>query len=209
MNTYIKEACVETFEQAVNAEKKGADRIELCSNLHLDGLTPSDNLILSVTRKLKIPVRVMIRPRGGDFVYTKAELDQMQASIEFCKDVGVDGVVFGILNSSSALNLKAITGLVHIAYPLNVIIHKAIDVTLDPLQSLRELSTISGITGILTSGGALTAVQGKNVIEAMLFHFDEKLEIVVAGKITVTNIDEVHAMIKARAYHGKLIVGQL
>lgn len=209
MSKYIKEACVETFQQAVNAEKEGADRIELCAALHLDGLTPSEDLILQVKKQLNIPVRVMIRPRGGDFVYSEAELDQMQASVEFCKTVGVEGVVFGILNRDRTLNLKAISKITNIAQPLKVIIHKAVDHTPYPLESLRELCKITGITGVLTSGGARTAFEGKEILKEMLNLSGEQLEIVVAGKVTHLNNEEMHKLINAKAYHGKLIVGSL
>ena len=95
---YIKEACVESLAQAIKAEEKGADRLELCAYLAFDGLTPAPDLISEVIKAVKIPVRVMIRPRNGDFNYSEEELEHMKACIAFCKKEGAEGVVFGVLN---------------------------------------------------------------------------------------------------------------
>lgn len=129
MDNFIKEACVENLEQAIHAEKMGADRIELCADLHLDGLTPSKELILKVKECLGIPCRVMVRPRAGDFIYSGAELAEMEATINFCKEAGVEGVVFGVLNKEKHLDMNAISRLAALAKPLKVVIHKAIDDT--------------------------------------------------------------------------------
>ncbi|GAO29836.1 copper homeostasis protein CutC [Geofilum rubicundum] len=136
----ILEACVETLEQCITAEQKGAGRVELCDRLDLDGTTPSEDLIRAVKKALKIPIRVMIRPRGGDFIYTPAELDQMRQSILLCQDIGVDGVVLGILNKDNELDLEAMRPLIELAKPLNVVIHKAIDDTPDTFAPCSNCS---------------------------------------------------------------------
>ncbi|MCA1759421.1 MAG: copper homeostasis protein CutC, partial [Bacteroidales bacterium] len=102
----IKEACVETFEEAVLAEKLGAKRIELCSDLLNDGLTPSFELMKETCSKLKIPVMVMIRPRAGNFVYSKKEIGQMKSEIDLAKKAGAFGVVFGLLTSENIIDEK-------------------------------------------------------------------------------------------------------
>lgn len=209
MVTFLKEACVENLEHALKAESKGANRIELCSNLELDGLTPSKELIEEANRQLKIPLRIMIRPRGGNFIYSASEIKEMIASINFCKEVGVDGVIFGLLTFNKKLDLERIRLLTNIAAPLKVGIHKALDHTFDPLENLRELIKIPGITSVLTSGGASRAIEGKEIIKKMLQLSGNKLEIVPAGKISDTNIYKLHAYLGARAYHGKRIVGDL
>jgi len=203
------EACVESLEEAILAEKKGAERIELCSRLDLDGLTPDRKLIKQVINHLRIPVKVMIRPRPGDFVYSADELSEMKDSIQFCKEVRAQGVVFGILDKTHNLNLDQIQLLAELASPLEVTIHKVIDLTPDPTTSLTELMPLRNITAVLTSGGAATAMEGKETIKKMLQASKGKINIVAAGKITNKNLAEIHQLIRAHEYHGRRIVGQL
>ena len=209
MKSFFKEACVENLDQALKAEAKGADRIELCAHLELGGLTPSRELIVEASQQLNIPLRIMIRPRGGDFIYSAKEIRIMIASIEFCKTIGVEGVVFGILDSDRKLNLELIKQLTNIATPLKVVIHKAIDYSTKPLEGLGELIKIKGITSVLTSGGAQKAMEGKETIKEMLQLCGGGLEIVPAGTITNDNVHELHEYFGAKTYHGKRIVGDL
>lgn len=206
---YIKEACVETLEQAVKAEAKGADRLELCAYLTFGGLTPSTDLIKAVMAAVGIPVRVMIRPRNGDFFYNEDELDHMKTCINLCKALRVEGVVFGVLNPDSTLNINAIKKLTEIAQPLKVIIHKAIDETVNPIESLKELLDIEGIDTVLTSGGKSNAFDGAETLKTMVELAEAKLTVMPAGKISQFNLTELDQLIGAKAYHGKLIVGEL
>lgn len=206
---FIREACVENLQQALSAETKGADRIELCSRLELDGLTPSNELILEVKNRLKIPVRIMIRPRAGGFVYTEEEISEMKTSIEFCKNAGVEGVVFGMLKKNGSLDLENIIQLAALARPLKVVIHKAIDDTTHPVEATKELIKVKGVSAILSSGGERTAFEGANVLREMIRLSEGELEIIAAGKITEDNILQIRKLIGARAYHGRLIVGSL
>lgn len=208
MSKYIKEACVENLSQVVQAKKRGADRIELCDRLDLDGTTPSRQLIVSA-KETGIPVRVMIRPRGGNFVYTEEELIQMIVSIEFCKKAEVEGVVFGILKNDNRLDYQQIGKLAGIASPLKVVVHKAIDDTPDPVEAVKNLLLIENILAVLTSGGKPTAFEGQESLREMVKLMGDRMEIVAAGKITDDNIEEVHKQIGAKAYHGKKIVGNL
>ncbi|WP_037317892.1 copper homeostasis protein CutC [Salegentibacter sp. Hel_I_6] len=198
---YLKEACVETLAQAIAAEKKGADRIELCADLHLEGLTPSKDLILKVVQELHIPVRVMIRPRAGDFLYSEKEITEMKRAIITCKNLGVEGVVFGVLKADKTLDLEIISMLIKLAFPLNVVIHKAIDDTPDLLKALEDLTVIKGISTILTSGGAKTAFEGAGVLKEMIKTSTTTIAIMPAGKITSGNISEIHNLLGASAYH--------
>jgi len=209
LKKYIKEACVETLEQAVKAEEKGADRIEICSCLSLDGLTPKSELIEAVLNAVSIPVRVMIRPRSGDFCYSKDELTKMTNSIEFCKKLGVEGVVFGVLNKNKSLNIEALNLLIKVAKPLKVVIHKAIDEVYDLEASLQELLKLKGVDTVLTSGGKSTAFDGAENLLKMMKVTGSELEIMPAGKITQLNLTELDLLLSAKAYHGKLIVGEL
>jgi copper homeostasis protein len=203
----IIEACVETFNEAVLAEKNGADRLELCSRLDLDGLTPDKDLIAKTVQELNIPVKVMIRPRSGNFIYSKPEIEEMKESIRLCKKLNVMGVVFGILTEDYHLDLQIINSLSKLAYPMEVTIHKAIDQTTDIFKSVLELTEIEYVNSILSSGGNSTAIEGKNTLMKMISLAKDKISIIAAGKITKSNLFEVHRLVGANEYHGRKIVG--
>jgi len=164
----IKEVCVDSLEEALKAEKNGANRIELCGRLDLDGLTPSRELIINAFSVLKIPIRVMIRPKHPSFEYSEDEINTMIDDIEFCKRIGVDGVVFGCLNKNSDFQMDQINRLSKISKPLDVIIHKAIDSTSSVLDSLSLISKNSNINGVLTSGGERFAINAVETLKKML-----------------------------------------
>ena len=205
----IKEVCVDNIYGAISAFKKGADRLEICSNLDQDGLTPSDELLSEVKLRLPIPVRVMVRPHSKSFVYNNDELNQMKKTINYCKKMNFDGVVFGCLNKKLELDLQKIEVLSNIAKPLKVIIHKAIDFTNSPLKSLKNLIEINVVDGILTSGGAQTAFYGIEILRKMIYISPPEFEIISAGKITDQNFSLIHKKINGKFYHGKKIVGEL
>lgn len=209
MKKILLEACVETFEEAILAERRGAGRLELCSQLKLDGLSPGFELTQQIVEKVNIPVKVMIRPRGGNFVYTKSELEEMQSEIKSFKQLKIRGVVFGILDQRNKLNLNQIKELAKLAFPLEVTIHKAIDQTPDLLESVLELVQIPTITSILTSGGAQTAREGNEDLKKMIQTAGTFLTIIPAGRITNQNFSEIHNLIGASEYHGRRIVGSL
>ncbi len=208
MISFIKEACVESLDEALKAEEQGADRIELCADLSQDGITPERDVIRKAKEQLRIPIRVMIRPRGGDFVYTASEVNQMMQDIKFCKVIGVEGVVFGILKENNTLDLGRIAALAAHSSPLKIVIHKAIDETPDILKATEGLTHINGISTILSSGGKATAKEGISILKKMIVVAGNKLEIMPAGRITIGNLDEIHKSIGACAYHGRQIVGE-
>jgi len=201
-----KESCLETWEEAIFAEKNGADRIELCADLANDGLTPDKELIKKVFENVDIPVRVMIRPRAGDFFYSKGELEQMKRTILFCKKMKVEGVVFGLLNENKTVDIENTKLLADLAYPLKVTFHKAIDATPDIYEAVELISKIKSISSVLTSGGKPTAREGSIVLKNLVEQFDSKLDIISAGKVATSNIDEIHQLIGGRWYHGRKIV---
>lgn len=206
---YVKEACVEGLTQAINAQKQGADRIELCAHLDLDGLTPDVNTIKAANKKCNIPIRVIIRPREGDFVYSEEEFLEMKASILYCKEIGVEGVVFGITTADNKLDIPRIAELTQLAHPMKVTIHKAIDSVDNPLEELDKLLQIQGVSAILTSGKGEIWDEGQALIKELLKKAENKIEIIACGKVTNENIDTVHKALQSKAYHGKLIVGKL
>lgn len=209
ISKYIKEACVEGLQQAINAENQGADRIELCARLDLDGLTPDIKIIEDVYRNLKVPVRVIVRPREGDFVCSDEEFLEMISSISACKEIGVEGVVFGITTIENKLDMVRIKLLTDIARPMKVTIHKAIDVVDNPVDELCKLMKIAGVSAVLTSGKGKTWQEGQNLIKEMINKAGNAIEIIACGKVTNNNIDEAHRVLQSKAYHGKLIVGKI
>jgi copper homeostasis protein len=205
----VLEACVETFKEALQAETRGANRIELCADLHVGGVTPSYILLEVVRKRLRIPIMVMIRPRGGNFVYNTAELKLMQQNIDICKSLNVAGIVFGILDEKNNINVKETANLANYASPLEVTFHKAIDETDDLLKGVKELKKIKGITRILTSGGKPTALEGARMINEMVSSAGNTLKILAAGRITDKNLPELSEILNTDEFHGRRIVGDL
>jgi len=202
----IKEVCVDSLDDAINAEKNGANRIELCGRLDLDGLTPSKDLIKSAFSILKIPIRVMIRPKHPSFVYSDDEISTMIDDIKFCKNLGLDGVVFGCLDEEYNFEMKQINRLSEVAKPLNVIIHKAIDSTSSVIESLSLISINSNINGVLTSGGERFAINAVETLKKMLVLVPNRFEIIIAGGITFQNFDKLNDIVNGKFYHGKKII---
>ena len=205
----VKEVCVDNIHDAINAFKKGADRIEFCSNLEEDGLTPSNDDLIYLKKSISIPLRVMVRPHSNSFNYNDDDLTQMKETIEFCKNQKFDGVVFGCLDDDNELDLNKIKYLADLAKPLNVIIHKAIDLTSSPLNSLKKLLEIDNVNGVLSSGGFETAELGTEVLKKMINISPNEFEIISAGKITNQNFKILHEKIDGKFYHGRKIVGEL
>ena len=202
----IKEVCVDSLDDAINAEKNGANRIELCGRLDLDGLTPSKDLIKSAFSILKIPIRVMIRPKHPSFVYSEDEISTMIDDIKFCKNLGLDGVVFGCLDEEYNFEINQINRLSEVAKPLNVIIHKAIDSTSSVIESLSLISKNSNINGVLTSGGERFAINAVETLKKMLVLVPDRFEIIIAGGITFQNFDKLNDIVNGKFYHGKKII---
>ena len=201
----IKEACVESFEKALEAQNKGANRIELCENLAVGGTTPSYGTVKICLEKLNIPIFPMVRARGGNFNYSKDEIEIMKEDIKLFKEIGVKGIVLGCLTNDNKIDLETTKELVDLAYPMEVTFHKAIDEISNPLDYIDALIDI-GIKRILTSGGKATALEGKDLINDMIRKSNKKLKIVVAGKVTKENLSELSSLISSDEFHGKQIV---
>ncbi|MGB5172931.1 MAG: copper homeostasis protein CutC [Eudoraea sp.] len=152
----IVEVCANSFESAINAEKAGADRIELCMELGVGGVTPSYGLIKQVVSELSIPVHVLVRPRSGDFTYSKEEFQIMQDDILVCLDLGVSGIVSGVLNRDLSLDLERTALLVDKTSSKHFTFHRAFDWIKEPLTAIPELEKI-GVDAILSSGQEISA----------------------------------------------------
>jgi len=205
----LLEACVENLDQALLAERKNADRIELCGRLDLGGITPPREMIISSVKQLSIPTKIMIRPRGGNFIYSDPEVELMISDIIFCKKNGIGEIVLGALTDKGEVDLPLISSLSSLADPMKVTFHKAIDDVNDYMRSLEELSTLKTIESVLTSGTGKNAILGKPLLKNAIEIFSDTLRIIAAGSITNENIEKVHAELGAKEYHGKRIVGDL
>lgn len=201
----IKEVCVESFSEALAAEKRGADRIELCDNLYLGGTTPSYGTIKMAMEKLAIPAFPIIRPRGGNFHYSKEEIEIMKEDIKVCKSLGAKGVVLGVLTADNKVDFETLKELVELASPMEVTFHKAVDELENPVEVIDRFVEI-GVKRILSSGTKETALEGKDILNAMIKKADNRIIILIAGKVTSDNFEEVAAAIPSTEYHGKKII---
>ena len=205
----ILEVCVETIQQGLLAENNNANRIEFCHRLDLGGVTPDHDLIRTAVNTIKIPVKIMIRPRGGDFIYSDSEVDKMKSDIKYCKSIGVEEVVLGALNEDGEVDNRLTQRLAKLAFPMKVTFHKAIDAVNNFMSSLKTLSTMENIDSVLTSGTKKNALSGKEYIKLASKEFSGLLNIIAAGSITNRNLKEIHSELKMKEYHGKKIFGDL
>ncbi|MEE4176302.1 MAG: copper homeostasis protein CutC [Bacteroides sp.] len=202
----ILEACVETYQQAISAEANGASRIELCNRLDLGGITPPFDLVIQLLIALKIPIMAMVRPRGGDFVYTEEEFAQMKQEIQQLKELGCQGVVFGLLTPGVEIDIDRTRQLVELARPLQVTFHKAFDDCQDLSKALTDLKE-TGADRLLTSGGKLTAHEAVPVLNRLLKEAQGNPKLIVAGRVTHENINDLRKLIpEASEFHGRKIV---
>jgi copper homeostasis protein len=180
MKNILLEICCGSIDDAIQAEKGGADRVELCSALFLGGLTPSIGTIQEANRRLKIPVMAMVRPRGGGFCYTEAEMATMERDAEAAIDSGADGVVFGILDSDGKVDEKRTKRMRQLIGKREAVFHRAFDVTPDPFEALEQLVDL-GITRVLTSGQKDTVPEGVELIAKLVESARKRIEILPGG----------------------------
>ena len=200
---YLLEISVQTVEAALAAERGGADRIELCSDLNVGGLTPSRDLVRAVREAVRIPVFSMIRPRAGDFVYSTSEFAEMKRSIAEARECRMDGVVLGILTKDNRVDVSRTRELVEIAKPLPVTYHRAFDEAADLHKALEDVIA-SGAKRILTSGGAKSALEGAAVLAELIEAAGDCIVILPGAGISPTNIAEVAQRTSAREFHSGL-----
>jgi copper homeostasis protein len=182
----VIEVCVDSVASSVAAERGGAKRVELCGNLLEGGVTPSAGLIELVREKTSIGLQVMIRPRGGDFLYTREEFETMQRDIVAAKKLGADGVVLGILDAEGNIDIERTQQLVELARPLDVTFHRAFDMSADLFRSLEDLC-MTGADRLLTSGGEPTAAQSAGVIAGLVDAARGRIAIMACGSINHLN----------------------
>lgn len=199
MNLKFEIACFD-FESAMLAQKAGADRIELCVNQIEGGITPSYGLIELARKNLHIDLNVIIRPRGGNFNYTDSEYVIMENDILICKELGVDGVVFGILNEDRGLDKTRNSELIKLASPMSVTFHRAFDDTEDVNKALEDVIEC-GFKKILTSGQNHTAIEGAEIIYSLIKQAGDRITIMPGGGIRKENIKKLIELTGAKEYH--------
>lgn len=194
------EACVNSAPSAIEAANGGADRVELCENMAEGGCTPSHGSIVLARKMISIGLFVMIRPRGSDFFYSDEEFDVMKEDILMAKNVGADGVVFGLLNPDGTVDKERTKKLVDLSGPMEVTFHRAFDMTNDPFQAMEDLISL-GIGRILTSGQQENVLSGANLIRELIMNANGRIVIMPGGGIKEYNIKEVIEATGAREYH--------
>jgi copper homeostasis protein len=199
----ILEVCVDSVDSAVAAERGGAHRVELCSNLFEGGVTPSAGLIDAVRRVLSIDLYIMIRPRGGDFHYSKDEIDVMERDIVVAKERGANGVALGMLKVDGDVDVEGTRRLVGITAPLGFTFHRAFDMSVDLLRSLSDVRA-AGVHRVLTSGGKQTATEGAEVLAALVRAADGAPAIVAGSGIDETNVCALIEKTGVRQIHATL-----
>ncbi len=197
----IIEVCAESYEYAVKAEKAGADRIELCKDLHLDGLTPDYESSKRTIDTLDIPVFILIRPRGGDFIYSHEEFELMKRDILKFKKIGCKGIVSGVLNDDNTIDIKKTKELVELSRPLEFTFHRAFDKVNNPLNEIENLIEL-GIDRVLTSGQKEKAIDGLVLLKQLNSISKNRIKIMPGSGINKSNIvnfvnfEEIHGSFK-------------
>ncbi|EAR90205.1 copper homeostasis protein CutC (macronuclear) [Tetrahymena thermophila SB210] len=203
----LLESCTESYTQSLEAQNRGAHRIELCDNLAQGGTTPSYGTIKICKERLNIPQSVMIRPRGGDFTYSKDELDIMREDIKICKQLNVDGVVFGFLTKDQKqIDFELTKEFVELSAPLKVTFHMAFDEVDDQFQALEKLIELK-VTRILTKGGKFkNALEGQEVLKKLIEQANGRIEVMPGKGINSQNYKQLAEFTKATQLHGTQIV---
>jgi copper homeostasis protein len=194
------EICVDSVQSAVDAQKAGASRVELCDNLYEGGTTPSYGTILSARNNLEIGLHVLIRPRGGDFLYSDIEFDIMRRDIKICRDCGADGIVIGILRSDATIDVERTSELVEFAHPMSVTFHRAFDMCADPLRGLEAIIG-SGAERILTSGHKNTVEEGSFLLRDLVLEAGKRIIIMPGSGISESNIERIAKITGADEFH--------
>ena len=199
------EICANSVESCLAAQEGGADRVELCAGIPEGGTTPSYGEI-KLARKLltKTKLHVIIRPRGGDFLYTPLELERMEEDIRICRELGVDGVVFGCLTEEGEIDRKANRRLVELARPMSITFHRAFDRTADPMKALEDIISL-GCNRILTSGQQPKAIDGINLLAQLEKKLKEyplpPIQLLAGSGVNEENIRQIFDATGIHEYH--------
>lgn len=196
----LLEIAVFDIGAAIVAAKAGAHRLELCANPAEGGITPSYGTLVAVREKIDIPVFPIIRPRGGDFLYSEEEFEVMRKDVLLCKQLGFEGVVLGLLSADGTIDMNRTAALVDVAYPMEVTFHRAFDRVIDPFKALEAIINC-GCQRILTSGLVPTAWDGKQLIKALITAAENRIEIMPGSGVRSHNIKALAEFTGATEFH--------
>lgn len=199
------EICANSVESCLAAQEGGADRVELCAGIPEGGTTPSYGEIKQARKLLtKTKLHVIIRPRGGDFLYTPLELERMEEDIRICRELGVDGVVFGCLTEEGEIDREANRRLVELARPMSATFHRAFDRTADPMKALEDIISL-GCNRILTSGQQPKAIDGISLLAQLEKKLKEyplpPIQLLAGSGVNEENIRQIFDATGIHEYH--------
>lgn len=197
---YRFEICANSVASCIAAQEGGADRVELCAGIPEGGTTPSYGMIKSARESISIALNVIIRPRGGDFLYSDEELRQMVYDIHVAKELGADGLVFGCLTPEGSVDMKAMRILMDAAGDTPVTFHRAFDHSSDPLQALEDIISL-GCVRVLTSGCRPTALEGSSLLAELIKKACDRIIIMPGCGVKESNIAEIARLSGAREFH--------
>lgn len=198
--SFVLEVCVDSVESAVSAARGGATRLELCANLVIGGTSPDEDLFLMVREAVDIPVRVLLRPRFGDFLYTDAEFELLRRQVRRFAARGADGVVIGILRPDGALDEARMAELISLADGCGVTLHRAFDVCRDPFEALEAARRL-GVDTILTSGQRASCTEGADLLRALVAAGGDAPQILIGAGVNADVIRALQPHTGARAFH--------
>ncbi len=206
---FLVEISVESVERAIAAERGGASRIELCGSLEIGGVTPGVELMREVRARVSVPIFSMVRPRGGDFVYSATEFEEMRAAIKAARSTGMDGVVLGLLKADRRVDVARTEELVRAAAPLPVTFHRAFDESADLAAALEDVIA-AGATRVLTSGGSATAPEAVALIAELVRNARGRIVVMPGSGVTAGNVTEMAQGTGAMEFHAGLssVVGR-
>jgi copper homeostasis protein len=196
----ILEICIDSVASAIAAEQGGAARVELCQNLFEGGTTPSVGTVYQTLERVGIKVNAIIRPRGGDFLYSDDEFAVMQHDIITLKEMGINGVVIGMLNADGTIDVERSSRLIELARPLEVTYHRAFDVTADPFRSLDDIIGLSA-ERLLTSGQEPSVLEGVELIAELVRRAGDDIIIMPGAGITEKNLPRIMRETGAKEFH--------
>ncbi|GAA5187700.1 copper homeostasis protein CutC [Rugosimonospora acidiphila] len=195
------EICIDSVEGAVAAEQAGADRVELCSALFDGGLTPSIGTIETAVKSVsRIRVHVIVRPRGGDFIYSPAEIESMVRDVRAAVAAGAHGIVIGALTPEGDIDLDTTRRLIEAAGDASITFHRAFDMVRDPFAALEQLVEL-GVNRVLTSGQESSVLEGAPLIAELVKRAGDRITILAGGGINVRNISRIIAETGVRELH--------
>ncbi len=196
----LLEIAVFNMDSALLAAASNADRLEICDNIYDGGTTPSHTFLEMAAKKFSIPVFPMIRPRGGDFLYSETDFQIMLKDILFCKSLGFAGIVTGVLEKNGQVDVKKLHKLVEAAFPMDVTFHRAFDRSKDPFESMEKIIDC-GCERILTSGQKPDAILGKDLIKALIEKAESRITIIPGSGVRKENILELAKYTGATELH--------